>query len=159
LVPTYEEDGFVLWESNVILRYLAGRYASGEKAALWPAEPHARAHADQWMEWQQTALLRPASVLFLGLARTPPEQRDAAAIAGAVADAGRLWGILDGRLAGREFVCGEALTLADIALGPHVHRWFSYPIARPELRHLADWYRRLCARAAYRARVAEIAVG
>ena len=159
LVPTYEEDGFVLWESNVILRYLAGRHASGGKAALWPAEPHARAHVDQWMEWQQTALLRPVSVLFLGLARTAPEQRDAAAIAGAVAEAGRLWGMLDARLAGREFVCGEALTLADVALGPHVHRWLSYPIARPDLPHLAAWYRRLCAREAYRARVAAIAVG
>lgn len=158
LVPVLEEDGFALFESNVILRYLAAGHARHAHEPLWPGDPHARAHVDQWMEWQQTSLLRSSSTLFIGLVRTPPERRDGGAIAGAVAEAGRMWGILDQRLQGRAFVCGETLTLADIALGPHAHRWFSYAIARPELPHVEAWYRRLGERPAYRARVSAIPV-
>ena len=69
LVPTIDEDGFVLWESQAIIRYLAGRYALG---SLCPADPRTRAIADQWMDWNHTAfwpLMRPA---FTGLVRTRP---------------------------------------------------------------------------------------
>src|SRR5215468_5016296 len=50
LVPTLEEDdGFVLWESNAIVRYLAGKYEPGR---LEPKDPKARASASRWMDWQ-----------------------------------------------------------------------------------------------------------
>ena len=76
LVPAIDDDGVVLWESNVIVRYLAGKHAAG---TLMPADPAMRAKAEMWMDWQQTAL--PGfGPLFLGLIRTPPEKRDMAAI-------------------------------------------------------------------------------
>src|SRR6516164_55211 len=52
LVPTLEEDdGFLLWESNSIVRYLAAKYGAGK---LEPADMHARARASSWMDWQLT---------------------------------------------------------------------------------------------------------
>ena len=51
-VPVIIEDGFVLWESGAILRYLSDRHRSG----LWPADPHERALVDQWVTWQSTEL-------------------------------------------------------------------------------------------------------
>ncbi len=147
LVPSLEEDGFTLWESNAILRYLAGEHGAG--APIWPAEPRARARIDQWMDWQQTTLNRPQTVVFLGLIRTKPEQRDTAAIAQGVIAAGKVWGLLDRELAVHPYVVGEALTLADIALGVHVHRWFSFEIERPDTPHLRAWYDRLLGRPAY----------
>jgi glutathione S-transferase len=57
--------------------------------------------------------------------------------------------MLEPRLAAGDFVCGPALTLADIALGVYVHRWFALPIERPEMPGLAAWYERLKARAGY----------
>jgi len=73
LVPTIDDDGFILWESNAIVRYLAAKLQSN----LWPALPRMRAEADQWMDWSHTlwAALRP---VFLGLIRTPPEKRNEA---------------------------------------------------------------------------------
>ena len=149
LVPTLEEDGFVLWESNAICRYLA----TGN-APLWPTEPRARANIDRWMDWQQTTLNRPISVIFWNLVRTPPEKRDQAAIAAAVKDCTRVWGMLESELARHPYVGGTTFTLADIPLGVHVHRWFTMEFERPALPHLRAWYDRLLERPPYRAHVA-----
>ena len=54
LVPAIDDDGVVLWESNVIVRYLAAKHAAG---ALMPSDPVTRAKAEMWMDWQQTSLL------------------------------------------------------------------------------------------------------
>ncbi len=148
VVPTLQEDGFTLWESNVILRYLAGARALG--TPLWPGEGQARANIDRWMDWQQTTLGPPSTVVFQGLVRTPPDKRNTAAIEAAMVTAGRLWGILDQQLAQHDYIAGPDFTLADISSGVHVHRWFSFDMQRPEQPHLRAWYDRLLQRPAYR---------
>ena len=58
LVPTLEEDdGFLLWESNAIVRYLAAKHRA---QMLEPADLHARAQADAWMDWQLSVLGPPS---------------------------------------------------------------------------------------------------
>lgn len=153
LVPTLEEDGFSLFESNAILRYLCNAHAPDNP--LYPSAAQARGEVDAWLDFQQTALNGPQSIAFWGLVRTPPDQRDNAAISGAVANAGRIWAILDGRLAQRPYVAGQDLTIADMAFGVHAHRWFVMPIARPDSPHLHAWYHRLLDRPAYRTHVAQ----
>ena len=152
LVPTLDEDGFFLWESNAICRYLCAAYAPD--SPLWPTEPRARANADRWMDWQQTTLNRPIGVVFWGLVRTPPEKRDHAAIANAIKDLTRIWGILEAALGGHDYVGGTSFTLADIPIGVHVHRWFTMDFERPELPNLRAWYDRLLSRPPYTAHVA-----
>ncbi|GAC1347573.1 MAG: glutathione S-transferase [Acetobacteraceae bacterium] len=152
VVPTLVEDEFVLWESNAILRYLAAAHPAGH--ALWPRELHARASVDRWMDWQQTTLGPPMTVVFWGLVRTAPEKRDAAAIEKAAARLGELYGMLDRVLAGSAYVGGAELTVADMAIGVHAHRWFSFEMPRPDQKHLRAWYDRLLARPAYKTHVA-----
>ncbi len=151
LVPALQEDGgFTLFESNAILRYICNAHAPA--SSLYPSEPRARAQVEAWMDFQQTALTKPASVVFQGLIRTPPEKRDPAAIAAGIRDAAAIWAILDARLARFPMVAGEHLTLADFAYGPHVHRWFNmYFEGRPEAPNLLAWYQRLLTRPAYKA--------
>jgi glutathione S-transferase len=148
LVPTLQEDGFTLWESNAILRYLCAANTPG--SALWPDDPKARANIDHWMDWQQTTVGPPLGIVFTGLVRTPPEERNMGAIEAAVLSAGKCWSMLDRQLAHHPYVAGPAFTLADIPLGVHVHRWFSFVVHRPETPHLAAWYHRLLERPAYR---------
>ena len=156
LVPALEEDGgFTLFESNVILRYICNAHAPA--TPLYPAEPRARAQVEAWMEFQQTALNRPAGVVFIGLIRTPPEKRNAAAIATGVREAGAMWGIINDRVARQPYVVGESLTLADLAYGPHVHRWFNMPFeGRPPAPHLQAWYERLKTHPTYKCCLGEI---
>ena len=153
LVPTLEEDGFVLWESHAILRYLASQHADG--TSLWPADKRARANIDRWMDWQHTALTAAQTVVFQGLVRTPAEQRDTGAIETALVTAARAWTLLDRHLEHHEFVAGPNFTLADIPCGVHVHRWFSFMVTRPELPALRGWYDRLLQRPAYREHCAQ----
>ncbi len=149
VVPTLEEpNGFTLWESNAILRYLAAAEPGG--AAVWPADLQARANVDRWMDWQQTTQGPPASTVFQGLIRTAPEHRNAGAIEAGMIKLGHAYALLDAQLAHHEWVAGPDFTLADIPVGVHVHRWFSLTVMRPDLPHLRAWYDRLLQRPAYR---------
>ena len=151
LVPTLQDGDFSLWESNAILRYICDAHAPG--TPLWPQSPRVRANIDRWMEFHHT-LVRPQTVIFLGLVRSPPEQRDMAAIAQAAKEAARYWAILDSVLAHHAYLAGDALSLADIVWGPNLHRWFFFAIERPEAPHLRAWYERLLERPAYRQHIA-----
>ncbi len=149
VVPTLEEaNGFTLWESNAILRYLAATHAAG--SPIWPDDAQARANIDRWMDWQQTTHNVPGSIVFQGLVRTAPEQRNTGAIEAAMIKLGHAWTLLDAQLGRHAHVAGPDFTLADIPLGVHVHRWFSFTVMRPELPHLRAWYDRLLQRPAYR---------
>ena len=78
LVPTLEEeDGFLLWESNSIVRYLAAKHRAG---VLEPSDLRARGRAQAWMDWQLSVLGPAITPGFIGLIRTPPEKRNHAVI-------------------------------------------------------------------------------
>src|SRR3954465_8836451 len=77
LVPTLDEDGFILWESHAIVRYLARKHGSG---VLWPEDARTAADADRWMDWYNTTLWHNVRPVFWGLVRTPPEKRNMAEI-------------------------------------------------------------------------------
>ncbi len=146
LIPTIEDDGLVLWESNAIVRYLAAKHAAG---TLMPTDLAQRARAEMWMEWQQSTLNPALSPVFMGLIRTPAEKRDAAAIEKGERNVEGAFRLLDKALAGKTFLLGDRLTVADIPLGCSTYRWYGLPIKRPDLPDLRAWYERLAKRAAF----------
>ncbi|HMK67475.1 MAG TPA: glutathione S-transferase, partial [Stellaceae bacterium] len=150
LVPTIEDDDFVLWESNTIVRYLSAKHALG---SLCPRDLVARADVDRWMDWQLTVPQKDMTTIFWGLVRTPPEKRDPAAIAQAAKSLNGLWARLDRHLEHRPFVGGSAFSMGDIPAGALVFRWLNLPVERTELPHLRAWYDRLTTRPAYRKNV------
>ncbi|HEX3347943.1 MAG TPA: glutathione S-transferase family protein [Acetobacteraceae bacterium] len=152
LVPSLEEDGFTLFESNAILRYLCAAHAP--QSPLFPPALRERATVDAWMDFQQTALNRAQGIVFQGLIRIAPEQRDTAAIDRAIEEASGIWSILDARLARHPYVAGATFTLADITFGVHVHRWLNMDFPRKPFPHLTAWYHRLVERPAYKAHCA-----
>jgi glutathione S-transferase len=153
LVPTIEDGDLVLWESGAIIRYLAARYGDD---SLWPEDPAHRAHADQWMDWAVTVLNPAIFAAFWGLVRTPPEQRDKAAIEASRDKTAEALKIIDNHLAHRLFVAGPTLSMGDIPLGCFVNRWFVLPIDRPALPNVTAYYERLKQRPAFVTHVAGI---
>jgi glutathione S-transferase len=146
LIPVIEDEGMVLWESNVIVRYLAAKYGTG---SLWPEDPAARALSDRWMDWYLSTLIQDMTVVFWGLVRTPPEQRSMTAIETAAERMALTFGILDDHLAGQAYVAGDRLTIGDIPLGAATYRYNALPIKRPALPNVTAWYDRLQEREAF----------
>ena len=146
LVPTIDDDGFVLWESNVIVRYLAAKHARG---SLWPEDPRQRARADQWMDWSNTTFWPTIRPLFLGLIRTPPEKRDAAILEQQRVATVGICKTLDAHLERNAYMAGDELTIGDIPLGCALWRWFALDVDRPETPNLQRWFDRLSERPAF----------
>ena len=148
LVPVIEEDdGFVLPESNAIVRYLAARQGA---SGLWPEALRDRAQVDRWMEWQSTEFTPAMRDAFWQLIRVPGAQRDAQAVEASRAKSERMAGILDGQLASRRYVAGDRFTVADIVNGCAAHRWLNLPLRREKRPHLERWYAELSLRPASR---------
>ncbi|MBP2231895.1 glutathione S-transferase [Azospirillum agricola] len=144
-IPVIEDGGTVVWESHSILRYLAARHAPGR---FWPEDPAARSRADRWTDWALSSL-QPAFVdLFRGYYRTPDDQRDWAAIRGALERTARLYGLLDRHLADRPYLAGDEFTIADIPAGASLFRYFALDLDRPALPNVEAWHRRLAERPA-----------
>jgi glutathione S-transferase len=137
LVPLLDEGDFTLWESNVIVRYLAAKHAPG---TLYPEDLRQRFDAERWMDWQQTTLNGAGRDAFVQLIRTPAEKRNAQAIAASVAATEPLLATLDAHLAQRRFMAGDALTMADIPIACEMHRWWNLPLEHPRHPNLQRWY-------------------
>jgi glutathione S-transferase len=129
-VPVIVDDGFVLWESGAILRYLADRHRSG----LWPAEPHERALIDQWMTWQGTELVPSWGYPVAALLRKRAGYDDADKLAAGIAGWTKQMQIADAQIAkGGGFVANGRLSLADIVIALSTHRWLMTPFQHPAL--------------------------
>ena len=145
LVPTIDDEGFILWESHAIVRYLAARHAAG---TLWPTDLRVRADADRWMDWNFT-FWNPLRTVFWSLVRTPPEKRDAKAVEECTQRTNELAHMVDAALSARAWLAGETFTMGDIPLGCSMQLWFNLPIHRSALPRLEAWYARLRARPAF----------
>jgi glutathione S-transferase len=153
-VPTIEDDGFVLWESNSILRYLASKYGPRNgNNRLYPSDLQARAVVEQWMDWQLFTLWPAVVAIFLGLHRPPPGGVSAESIQGHVGRAHQAWRIVEKRLDGRDYITGKDFTLADICVGMWLYRWFEMDIRRESLPGLEAYYQRLQQREPFRTHV------
>src|ERR1700760_3691977 len=120
LVPTLEEDdGFLLWESNSIMRYLAAKH----QAALEPEDLRTRALAHKWMDWQLAVLGPAITPVFWNLVRTPPEKRDHAAVAAGKDKTAAAVKMLDDQLAKTKFLASDEFSYGDIPAGIMVRRY------------------------------------
>jgi glutathione S-transferase len=147
MVPVIKDGDFVLWESNAICRYLAGKHG---RTDLLPPDLQARALVDQWMDWQSTELNNAWRYAFMGLVRNSAAHQDADLIAASVQNWNRHMQILDAQLSKTQsYATGRVFTLADIVLGLSVHRWYSVPMERAKLPAVHEYYERLSERPAF----------
>jgi glutathione S-transferase len=153
LVPTFQDGDVILWESNTIVRYLAGLHGAG---LLEPTDPVTRARASQWMDWQLSVLGPAIGPAFLGLIRTPPEQRDAAAIAASQAKTIEAMKILDAALGKTAYVAGDKFSYGDIPVGIMAYRYWQLVPQRPDTPHLKRWYGEIEKRPAFQQHVSAV---
>ena len=144
-VPVIEDDGFVLWESNAIVRYLCAKHAG---KGLMPQALATRADCDRWMDWQGIEFSPALRDAFWQLIRTPAPQRQMALIEQSIRRSEAMVAILDEALAGKDYLVGASFTMADIPAGCTAHRWLGLPIDRIRRPNVDKWYERIMNRPA-----------
>src|SRR5262245_22982818 len=149
-MPVLEDDGFVLWESNAINQYLASKKP---EAGLLPADPRARVDVCRWQFWE-SAHWDPAcgTLIFERIVKGIFGRGDPnpAQVEKGEEEVRRFGGVLNDWLAGRAFLCGRHLTLADFTVGA----WLNYaeraafPIS--DYREIQRWHAGLMEMPAWR---------
>jgi glutathione S-transferase len=142
-VPVIDDGGFVLWESNTIVRYLGATYGAPH---FCPTDTRQRALAERWIDWSILHFYPAMGPAFRHLVRTPPDQRDAGVIAQSMAQAEAHAEILDRHLADHDFANGATFSMADVCLGVIAHRWMGLPADRVPRPNLERWFRAVSTR-------------
>ena len=147
-MPTLEDDGFVLWETNAILFYMAGKHPD---SGLWPADLRHQADVLRWLAWESAhwdaescgmVAFEKSSKMVLGLG--PP---DPAFIARGEQNFMRFAAVLNASLRGKTWLIGDKLTIVDFSIGglvpsaersglpvgdyPEILRWYNGLAALP----------------------------
>ena len=150
-VPTIDDGGFVLWESNAIVAWLARRYAP---VWLYGGNEETFARALQWMIWTNHSLDPAMHTLVMHLERLPAEQRSNAVVDAARQDAVRKLKLMEAHLARSHWFAGDAFSIGDIPPGISVQRFFHFDLERPPLPRVEEWMARLRERDGFRRHVA-----
>lgn len=149
-MPVLEDDGFVLWESNAILVYLAAK--SGDRT-LWPTDPRGQADVVRWMSWE-AAHWTPAGspIVYERLVKAMLGQGgpDQAVIDKALQEFHRVATILNNHLKGRKWLTGEHLTVADFSVGSTLSMAAPAQIPMEGYAEINCWYGALSSLPAWR---------
>jgi glutathione S-transferase len=147
LVPTLQDGDLVLWESNTILRYLARQY---DRSKRFPANITSQYQSEKWMDWQLGTMWPSLRIAFLGLTRTPENERNYAVIHKAYQDTNALLALLDQQLANQPYCSGDSFNIGDIPLALCVSRWILLNETFPEqtgprlaLHNIEAWMQRI----------------
>lgn len=149
-VPTFDDNGIYLRQSNAIVRYLSHNYPESK---LWPVDLIGYAEAERWMEWQATDLWSVLRPVFWGLIRTKPNDRNMNSIYENINLCHREMELFDDYLTGKHFVAGKMFSMGDIPAGCAIYRYYGLPekiMRRPYFKNIRAWYDRLKKRSAFK---------
>lgn len=149
-LPTINDEGFVLWESNAILAYIALTYAP----ALYGDDKRVLARSIAWGSWSNEHLDPPITNLVLHITRLARHLRDPATADQGLKDMAKELSVVDAQLAKQPYLAADVFTIADISVAPAVHRWTLLAPNRPRLPHIEAWHRRLANRPAFQKHIA-----
>jgi glutathione S-transferase len=147
-LPTIEDDGFILWESQAITLYLAKKHSAGR---LYPGTLEGEAKAWQWSLWAANEVERAVNIWSLHAVRLPPEDRDPQTLAAALGVLAAPFRVLDDAVGGTPYLLGSDFTVADLNVAAVISRASAMDLAATP--RLAEWLRRCHDRPAARAAV------
>jgi len=149
-IPTIDDGGYILWESNTICRYLTQTYAP----ELFGNEAKKLGHASQWMDWTNTQMEPHLHILVMHLVRMQEAERDPDAIEQARLGIISRLELLDRHLSDRAYIAGDTFTVGDIAPACAAYRWTLFDLPGPKMRNLSEWQSRIGQRPGFKRHIA-----
>ena len=147
MVPVVVDGKTAIWESNTCLRYLNGKYGTED---IYPKDVTARAQVDQWMDWQLGHFQPAITPIFFARHLKNPDVTPEA-VKAAIERTGKMMKILSDQIDGAGgHIAGPKITLADYAIGPGVHRWYTLVPETAKMPPLEAYYKRLSERPGYK---------
>jgi glutathione S-transferase len=124
VVPLLEDDGFIVYESRAIIRYLDGKLSG---LSLTPTDLKARAMMDQWLSVEQSYFASPVIKILMQRVIIPSQggQTDQAVVSDAQTEVVKALDVADKALAKQEYFAGSTFSLADIGWMPYVQYLFT----------------------------------
>lgn len=148
-LPVLQDGGFSVRGGNTILRYLCATIPNG--SSFYPDAAQERATIDAWLDLMQSEMAAPAGDVLRTMSALPPTAEQARLLQVALDKWTALWVAMEPLLARQRFLASGRPTIADFAVGPYLHQWFSLDIPdRPILPHVRNYYDLLLSRPAYR---------
>lgn len=136
-IPTLDDDGYVLWESNAIVQYLGMTY---DPDGFFQSDPKVFASASRWMLWENNELIAPMHNYVKHTIRFPEEQRDTKVVDAARSQLIKAWKIVDAQLGRTRHIAADAWTMGDIPMTIRVHRWNLLEVEAPNFPNITRYY-------------------
>ena len=151
-MPVLEDSGFVLWESNAILFYLASKKP---ESGLWPSDVRAQADVLRWLAWE-SAHWDAESIGMVGYEKTSKRvlglgPADRAFITRGEQNFDRFAAVLNQHLRGRTWLTESGLTIADFSVGGMTSAAVRLELPMTKFPEISRWYDRLAALPAWQA--------
>ncbi len=143
-VPVIDDNGFVLYESNAIIRYLSNK---NKFLQLDNYEDVALCY--QWMDWASFTLAAPCAIVTLNTMVLPEDKRDSDKVSKSKLQVLSLLKILDNHLLNNDFIVGGHFSLADIPAGCWYNRCLNFDLDLSKFQGLNSWGLRLSDRKAF----------
>jgi glutathione S-transferase len=144
-IPALQDGDVTLWESLAINLYLARKHDNG----LWPKSVGDEGHAFKWTLWAATEAEEPIVTALVNKVFLPEAQRDPAKAADAAERFKTPLAVLDGELAGRQYLVGNAFGVADLNVASVVGWAPMGGIDLGSAANLSAWLNRCTSRPAY----------
>ncbi|RWS06730.1 glutathione S-transferase 1: isoform D-like protein [Dinothrombium tinctorium] len=136
LIPTIVDDGFNLWESRAITRYLANQYAPDNE--LYPRDAKKRAKVDLMLDFDLGSLYASATQWMYPpvLQNVPPSPEKEQAMIEKLK-------LFDQLLSNGHYAAGDHLTIADFSLAASLHTINSAGHNVDQYPNIKSWLNRL----------------